>query len=52
MDYHELDRSSSPIEAAEGIDKLAGDNGWSAATVKNDVPSIGSGRRTRYQAKR
>lgn len=26
--------SSSPIEAAEVIDKIAADNGWSAATVK------------------
>ncbi|MCU0713063.1 MAG: BlaI/MecI/CopY family transcriptional regulator, partial [Pirellula sp.] len=26
--------SSSPIEAAEIIDKLAAENGWSAATVK------------------
>ncbi len=26
--------SSSPIEAAEVIDQLAADNGWSAATVK------------------
>lgn len=25
---------SSPIEAAEVIDKIAADNGWSAATVK------------------
>lgn len=26
--------SSSPIEAAEVIDRIAADNGWSAATVK------------------
>ena len=26
--------SSSPIEAAEVIDQIAADNGWSAATVK------------------